>query len=212
MAALIIFAATRPAGSADTSPQQLKPPVEYLRITPAHAMPAPPCGSAGTAATSSGVAYDAARDVYRESHGCEFRQLFQEFKPLRGAYLDFEARFNALPYVDLATQTFGVVLVICALYLALCVMGTRVMASRKPFKLGRMLTSWNLLLSMFSAVGFLRTAPHLVYYLSRTGLYASVRWLRALPCSRGASLLGASSPPAPVALAYFACGADMYAG
>ena len=44
----------------------------------------------------------------------------------------------------------------------------------KPFGLKGPLAVWNLLLALFSFVGFLRTAPHLINFLSRNGFYASV--------------------------------------
>lgn len=56
----------------------------------------------------------------------------------------------------------------------LCFVGVRVMASAQPFGLKRTLAAWNLLLALFSFVGFLRTAPFLVYVIGGRGLYASL--------------------------------------
>jgi elongation of very long chain fatty acids protein 6 len=45
----------------------------------------------------------------------------------------------------------------------------------KPFDLRGPLAAWNLGLALFSFVGFLRTAPHLVHYVATRGVYESVR-------------------------------------
>ena len=44
----------------------------------------------------------------------------------------------------------------------------------KPFGIQRALAAWNLLLALFSGIGFLRTAPHLLYYLYQRGFYSSI--------------------------------------
>lgn len=77
--------------------------------------------------------------------------------PLRRA-----ARTHSAPFLPIVLQ-------------ALCFTGTRLMAGRKPFALAGALAAWNLLLAVFSTVGFLRTAPHLLVFLRRDGFYASVR-------------------------------------
>ncbi len=48
-------------------------------------------------------------------------------------------------------------------YLAFCYYGQKVMANSKAFDLKYPLAAWNLLLSLFSAWGALRTVPHLMY-------------------------------------------------
>jgi hypothetical protein len=53
------------------------------------------------------------------------------------------------------------------------------MVDRPAFGLKRLLAQWNLLLAVFSTIGFLRTAPHLLYYLYTRGFYASVRMVAA---------------------------------
>lgn len=47
------------------------------------------------------------------------------------------------------------------------------MKDRKPLGLRYPLIAWNAALSLFSFVGFLRTAPHLMYYMYANGFYAS---------------------------------------
>jgi hypothetical protein len=65
---------------------------------------------------------------------------------------------------------------------AFCYFGKRAMAGAKPFGLQRTLVAWNAGLSLFSLVGFLRTAPHLLNTIAQDGFYASVsrrHWGRA---------------------------------
>ena len=170
-----------------------------------------PCGAASVAAYEGATVSVDDFGVYRETHNCIFRQLFQEAPALKGFYTTFETRFDALPYVEWGRQNVGVAFGVCGVYVVryvvatrlvsaacscsaqyaiagmagqydasafsqlFCVIGSRVMASRHPFQLSKSLAAWNLLLASFSAIGFVRTAPHLLYYMSRNGLYASVR-------------------------------------
>jgi hypothetical protein len=63
--------------------------------------------------------------------------------------------------------------------LLFCYWGQKLMMDRPAFGLKRLLAQWNLLLAVFSTIGFLRTAPHLLYYLYTRGFYASVRTVAA---------------------------------
>lgn len=107
---------------------------------------------------------------------CPLRQLPQDLPVLRPLYSDFELRFNAIPYVCYAKDHWATAVVICAVYLMLVFGGKAVMSSRKPFDLRIALSVWNALLATFSAIGFVRTAPHLLYYIfaQPDGFYASV--------------------------------------
>jgi hypothetical protein len=107
--------------------------------------------------------------------GCSFRQLPMDVPALAPFYSDWELRFNTIPYVCKAQGTMGFAFGLCAVYLLLVFAGQRWMRGRKPLRLKRTLAAWNLGLSIFSFVGFLRTAPHLLYYLFKRGPYLSVR-------------------------------------
>ncbi len=67
--------------------------------------------------------YDAARDVYRNSHGCTYRQLPQEFPALSPLYSRFELTFNSLPFVNWAAATYHVAIGICVAYLLFVAVG-----------------------------------------------------------------------------------------
>lgn len=110
-----------------------------------------------------------------DSSGCPYTQLWQEFRWLEPLYTDFEKRFNTLPVVNWMTYNSWVPIAAVSVYLAFCYFGQRAMDPRTAFKLKKPLAAWNLLLSVFSLIGFLRTAPHLLYFGWRDGFYSSVR-------------------------------------
>lgn len=126
------------------------------------------------------ITYHAHNDSYFDTNGCPFRQLFQEFPALSPFYADFEKNFNAWSYTNWAERNMWLAWVICAGYLAFLYVGGKCMENRERFVLKKPLAAWNLALAIFSAIGFLRTAPHLLYYLVTEGFYSSVcnriRW------------------------------------
>ena len=114
--------------------------------------------------------------AYAEPLGCSFVQLFQALPSLAWAYpLGVENRFNAFPWGELVRRYGWVPFLACALYCLACFVGVRVMAGRPALSLRGPLRAWNLGLAIFSAVGFLRTAPHLAHTIATQGLYVSVR-------------------------------------
>lgn len=109
------------------------------------------------------------------TNGCEFRQLPQDVPWLRALYSDAELEFSSLHFVDWAASNGAVPVVLCAVYLLLSLWaGPRCMAARSAVPCKNQLAVWNLLLAAFSAAGFLRTAPHLLFYAWRSGGWASV--------------------------------------
>lgn len=118
--------------------------------------------------------YNATADTYTDTNGCNYRQLFQEVPALRPLYSEFEANFTALSFVEFANRYFHVAFLICAAYALFLIVGGRIMKNREPFKLRPALILWNIGLASFSFIGFLRTAPHLLYFLYDRGFYNSV--------------------------------------
>lgn len=106
---------------------------------------------------------------------CFVRQLPDDLPALRPFYSAYELRANPILQTYWMEEHMWLGLAIAAGYLAFCYVGPLVMAGRSAIAPKRILMAWNLLLAVFSAVGFLRTAPHLLYYASKHGLYASVR-------------------------------------
>lgn len=132
----------------------------------------------GTASLLAGVfdriGYDEANDRYFDNLGCEVRQLPQDFPFLKYFYHPWEMRFNATQFANFAEQNMALPFYICAAYVAFLYIGNKVMANRAPIKPLSLLRCWNYGLAIFSLIGFLRTAPHLLYYIYQNGFYAAV--------------------------------------
>lgn len=103
---------------------------------------------------------------YVNSRGAEYYQLFQHYPFLKYFYTDFESSFDVRPYADFARDHSILPFAICAGYLIFCFGGQYIMKDRKRFDLRYPLAYWNLLLSVFSFMGMLRTVPHLVHNLT----------------------------------------------
>ena len=129
-------------------------------------------GGGGAAAWGAG----ARASEYVDAHGCTFTQLFQAIPALAPLYpLRVENEFNALSWSELFRRLSWLPLLTCAAYCLACVVGVRLMArASAPFSLRGPLRAWNLGLALFSAVGFLRTAPHLIWRAATFGFEASV--------------------------------------
>lgn len=71
-------------------------------------------------------------------------------------------------------NTWHVPAIIGLLYLPAVYIGHKIMKNREPFKLKGPLICWNVLLAVFSTIGFLRTAPELFNSLNQHGFQHSV--------------------------------------
>ncbi len=79
-------------------------------------------------------------------------------------YSNYEKEFNTAPvFLWMVYNNYTVPIISVVAYLAFCYYGQKAMANRKAFDLRNPLAAWNLLLSLFSAWGALRTVPHLIY-------------------------------------------------
>jgi elongation of very long chain fatty acids protein 6 len=134
----------------------------------------------GSWANGRPAGYDASQgtsvvDGAYRTNGCVFRQLPQDLPWLSGLYSQFELEFSTLYAVDWAAANWAVPIALCVVYLVLSLwVGPWLMAGRGKVECKNQLAVWNLLLAVFSAVGFVRTAPHLLYYAWRHGGWASV--------------------------------------
>jgi hypothetical protein len=112
---------------------------------------------------------------YVNSFGCVCKQLPSEFPSLQPLYTAPELNFNSLGYVKWAADFWWVPLVLSVAYLLLVHrLGPAAMSGLEAVRCKNAWAIWNLLLSLFSLAGFLRTFPHLVYFGSKWGYYASV--------------------------------------
>ncbi|EKU22182.1 fatty-acyl [Nannochloropsis gaditana CCMP526] len=92
-----------------------------------------------------------------------FTQLFQHYPVLSPFYTEYEKNFHASSYVNFAQNTWPALpLALCGIYGLMIVVGTKVMESRPKHEWKTALACWNLLLSVFSFCGMLRTVPHLL--------------------------------------------------
>lgn len=112
--------------------------------------------------------------VYISTRGDEYRQIWQLIPWLEGYYTEAEKNFNPFPVEDWMIENGWLPLVVVCLYLVLCYFGIQLMSTRTAFNLKYPLAIWNLFLSIFSAIGTLRTAPHLFYLLFFTSFESTV--------------------------------------
>lgn len=93
-----------------------------------------------------------------------FAQLFQHYPVLSPFYTEYEKNFHASSYVNFAQNTWPALpLALCGIYGLMIVVGTKVMGSRPKHEWKTALACWNLLLSVFSFCGMVRTVPHLLH-------------------------------------------------
>jgi elongation of very long chain fatty acids protein 6 len=97
-------------------------------------------------------------------------QLFEKYPILSNVYLESEMNYDTIKGIEFAKDNplfpFGIVVA----YMLLCYYGQLYMSTREPFDLRMPLAYWNLSLSLFSFIGMLRTAPHLIYNLHSMSL------------------------------------------
>jgi hypothetical protein len=131
-------------------------------------------GRAAAAPLAAGAAVFHDNTTWRTPQGCAFRQLPDAVPALAPLYSNAELSFNALPFADWASDNWWLAWAICGAYLLFCHWGSKAMSTRPAFNLKGPLGYWNMLLAVFSGLGFLRTAPHLLYFLYERGFYSSV--------------------------------------
>lgn len=120
--------------------------------------------------------YNQESNTFLSTDGCPYSQIPQDLPFLKYFYTDWEITFNTVPYVCWANEHMNLAYGICIAYLLLIFGGQYVLKNYKPYGLRSVLSAWNLFLSIFSLIGFLRTAPHLFYYMYARdkGFYYSV--------------------------------------
>jgi hypothetical protein len=80
---------------------------------------------------------------------------------LQQIYAEIEANYTIAHTSAIVRKLWYVPPVACSLYLLLILLGRRWMSTREPYKLRPLLVVWNTLLALFSATGFIVTAPDL---------------------------------------------------
>mmetsp|Transcript_27756 Transcript_27756/g.36379 ORF Transcript_27756/g.36379 Transcript_27756/m.36379 type:complete len:288 (+) Transcript_27756:144-1007(+) len=105
---------------------------------------------------------------YINGRGEEFYQLFQWFPAIEPLYLDAEKKWDPFDYPWI-WKRHEVPIIAVIIYLLFCYFGLKIMKEKKPFDLKLLLALWNLGLSAFSAIGMIRTVPHLAWLLYHHG-------------------------------------------
>lgn len=109
-------------------------------------------------------------------------QLYEDFSWLLPLY-PFEAEREFKPHPEVWPGWLGmkfidnnplIPIAAVTVYIAFITIGPKLMIGRKPFQLRAPLILWNLVLSAFSAMGAIRTVPHLLNTIYQHGLYHSM--------------------------------------
>jgi hypothetical protein len=100
--------------------------------------------------------------------------LYSVFPVLSNIETPVERNFDSLHYSAFCMTNLYAMMTMCVLYLLFTFLGRRYMEDRKPYNLRGPLAAWNLFLAVFSFVGMLKTAPHLIMLLRRHSLYFGV--------------------------------------
>jgi hypothetical protein len=98
------------------------------------------------------------------SDGYRDFMLHEEFPALKSTHANFELDFLNAQEWSLVSRVHHYAAPFAAVaYVFFVFIGTRFMASRKPFDLRGVLFFWNLFLTVFSAISTLRLVPHILY-------------------------------------------------
>ena len=97
-----------------------------------------------------------------------FKQFWQIYPALAPYYVDIERDFKIIPILNWMKERPWLPVVTVTAYLIFCYYGRKVMNNYKPYDLKYTLAGWNLLLSVFSTWGVIRTMPHLVHNIITT--------------------------------------------
>jgi hypothetical protein len=106
--------------------------------------------------------------------GEPFKQFYQLVPSAAPFYTELEASFTPKAWTEFCANHWEVPILALSAYLLFISFGRKLLASTKPFELRGPLIFWNLLLSVFSLMGAIRTVPHLLYNISNKSLEETV--------------------------------------
>lgn len=104
------------------------------------------------------------------SRGVDFEELTCLYPFLRQFYFDFEIRHEPAHVLHLMMDTPWVPILAISLYCIGIVVGKAYFKDRDPWNWRRLMSMWNLGLSVFSAIGFLRVLPYTLHILTTNSL------------------------------------------
>lgn len=96
----------------------------------------------------------------------EFIQLYQRIPLGKWLYTSFEIDYEASRGTEFARQHPWIPICLVIVYVAAIFFGKKYMDTRERFDLRYKLAFWNMLLSMFSFIGAVRTVPDLLYRIA----------------------------------------------
>lgn len=101
------------------------------------------------------------------------RSFHPEFKYDHWMVFDYEHTFNYYEKRNFLKENLQIPVLVNALYIA-CVFGIRrIMRSREPFRLKRLLVAWNFSLAVFSVIGSIRVIPFVLSFIQKNGFHDS---------------------------------------
>eukprot|EP00522_Entomoneis_paludosa_P009680 CAMPEP_0172448440 /NCGR_PEP_ID=MMETSP1065-20121228/7464_1 /TAXON_ID=265537 /ORGANISM="Amphiprora paludosa, Strain CCMP125" /LENGTH=296 /DNA_ID=CAMNT_0013199941 /DNA_START=24 /DNA_END=914 /DNA_ORIENTATION=+ len=99
-------------------------------------------------------------------NGIAFREFSCVYPTLGSTYFQFEKEYDAVPVIDWMSRQPLVPIAACVMYVVLIVAGQAYFETRPRWHWNKIMACWNLALSLFSAMGMLRTAPNLLHNLA----------------------------------------------
>jgi len=103
----------------------------------------------------------------RLSRGNPIYQIYHIFPQFDMFYSNFEKTYNSETVLFwMKDNNYVIPVVAVVVYALFCLFGSKIMKNVKPFGLVKLLTYWNLFLSLFSFYGAFRTVPHMLYRIS----------------------------------------------
>lgn len=96
----------------------------------------------------------------------EYREFSCLYPQIESLYFDFESKYAPVDVLDFMTNHPMIPIVTCVMYCILIFGGQFLMKNREAWKWRNTLAAWNLLLSIFSAIGMARTLPNLLHNLA----------------------------------------------
>lgn len=112
--------------------------------------------------------------AWTSTRGDVYNQLIDHVPALKPLYTDFELHYEVPILFEKAQENWWIPVVAVALYILMFTVGPVIMKDRKPFSLKTTLAAWNLMLSLFSFAGALRTVPHLLWLIANLPLNSTI--------------------------------------
>jgi len=98
-------------------------------------------------------------------HGTEYAEFSCLYPVVEPSYTKWEKYYDPIPALQWMQARPFIPLIAVACYCAFLNLGPAWMKERKPWNWRKVLALWNFALSLFSTIGMMRTAPHILHNL-----------------------------------------------